>query len=694
MTRAFHLALLFVVAVHCSGKDARAQAARTPDAWDKVLATVSLTRETTTFDFTDMANYGGGDFLLPFFHTLHRYPLRIPFYSQVLRSDALKAAPSAGDLVMTAAWRMGQGTRRTLIGDPLEKEMKAMAEPDALVKAIRALHKAAARPLSAEQEAQLAGAVAGVPADVAQNAALLLLTEARAMQWRHRALARFQFGAAGHDLQHVFDRLCGIKTGDREEWDDSTRELMHAIDLKYLLVGGTDLAIAADRATAALEKRTGTETFDFEWETPQGRILLRGHGDHEYSGDRPYLLTIDLGGNDTYYGGGATFSAAHPASALLDLGGNDRYLEHAALATTPVAEFATRKEGSPRPSFGGGVLGYGILIDSSGNDLYRSLKNTQGSGLHGVGVLHDRGGDDRYDGYTGAQGAANFGVGVLGDLGGNDEYRCFTTSQGFGGTMGSGFLVDVGEGNDLYDANDSVIDFPAPQDPKHNATLAQGMGYGRRADYSDGHSLAGGIGALIEGGGDNSFRCGIYGQGAGYWLGAGLLSAGAGNDTYHGVWYTQGAVAHFAVGVLWDSGGNDHYVATSHASQGLGHDFGTGFLIDDSGNDKYEAPGLSVGSGNNNGFGFFWDKAGDDDYTRVRGTSLTFGTGRLEPAFKNSIRERNPSLGIFLDSGGNDSYPPKLARTGNNTSWLMPREETAFASQLGAGLDLQELDLQ
>jgi len=304
-------------------------------------------------------------------------------------------------------------------------------------------------------------------------------------------------------------------------------------------------------------------------------------------------------------------------------------------------------------------------------------------------VLHDRAGDDRYESYTASQGAATFGVGVLADLNGADQYRCFTTSQGFGATKGCGLLVDSGDGDDLYEANDNVIDFPAPQDANHNATLVQGVGYGRRADYSDGHSLLGGIGVLIESGGRNTFSCGVFGQGAGYWYGAGVLSAGTGDDTYRGVYYTQGASAHFAVGVLWDSGGNDDYRATMHASQALGHDFGTGFLIDDAGNDRHEAPGLSLGAGNANGFGFFWDKAGDDTYAPSPGTAPFFGGASTEASARNSIRERNLTLGIFLDSGGNDTYPATFPLAQNNTLWTMPRTDAMFPGQRGAGIDVE-----
>jgi hypothetical protein len=142
--------------------------------------------------------------------------------------------------------------------------------------------------------------------------------------------------------------------------------------------------------------------------------------------------------------------------------------------------------------------------------------------------------------------------------------------------------------------------------------------------------------------------------------------------------------------VLWDEGGNDTYHATMHASQALGHDFGPGFLIDDAGNDRYQAPGLSLGAGNANGFGFFWDKAGDDIYAMQPGTVPFFGGAVIETARLNSIRDRNLTLGIFLDSGGNDTYPATPTHLRNNALWtLAETSKPPLPSVRGAGLDAE-----
>jgi hypothetical protein len=662
------------------------------DAWERVLSAAGLTKETCRFDFPDMANWGGDEFLLPYFHAMHADPLRIPFYARIMRQNALAAAPNAGDLVMLGGARINEGTRITLLGDPLAEDARRSAGPGALAAAIESAHAAGGSPLNAAQAARLKAAVQPVPMDVAQNAALILSVEMQAIKWRNRALAKL----AGHNPGQVFNKLLGVYPDSDQTPDVKIDNLMHSMDLKYLLLGGEELALAADRAVTALAKRGGGERFAFDWDTPLGRIALHGAQDDTYPGDRPYLLIMDTGGKDTYYGGGATHDADHPASVLIDLAGDDRYLEKPDLANTSVAQYPGRKTQSPsrphapspHPSFGAGVLGYGILIDAAGNDLYRSLNNTQGRGLFGVGILQDRAGNDRYDCYTLGQGSASFGVGILADLGGSDEYRCYTTSQGFGDTKGFGMLADAGTSDDIYEANDTVIDFPSAQTKEHNTSLAQGAGFGRRADYLDGHSLAGGVGILVDGGGKNSFTCGVFGQGTGYWYGVGMLLTGTGEDTYRGIWYAQGAAAHFAVGVLDDEGGNDDYKATMNMAQGAGHDFSIGFLMDEAGNDRYEAPNLSLGAGNANGFGFFWDRSGDDTYG-VR-PSTTLGRASIEASGRNSIRERDPTLGIFLDTGGRDTYPAELPWAKNDALWTMKDSGAPPLSVMrGAGLDTE-----
>jgi hypothetical protein len=141
--------------------------------------------------------------------------------------------------------------------------------------------------------------------------------------------------------------------------------------------------------------------------------------------------------------------------------------------------------------------------------------------------------------------------------------------------------------------------------------------------------------------------------------------------------------------VLYDEGGNDDYTATMNMAQGAGHDFGPGFLIDESGNDRHEAPNLSLGGGNANGFGFYWDKSGDDVY--IVQPSTTLGRASIEASGRNSIRERNLTLGIFLDTSGADRYPAALPWAKDNALWTMAQSGgSSLPAARGAGLDTEQ----
>jgi hypothetical protein len=235
-----------------------------------------------------------------------------------------------------------------------------------------------------------------------------------------------------------------------------------------------------------------------------------------------------------------------------------------------------------------------------------------------------------------------------------------------------GLLLDV-SGNDTYIANDTDIKFPSAQSTEHNGSLSQGFGFGRRGDYLDGHSWAGGVGMLVDGAGNDNYSCGIFGQGGSYWYGVGILADEGGDDSYLGQWYCQGSAAHFALGILQDSAGNDKYTGKMNMCGGAGHDFSLGWLEDRAGNDAYDMPNLSLGGGNANGVGVFWDCAGDDSYL-TSGVTL----GQASVAGSGSVRDFIMCLGVFVDGGGRDTYmerqaegkpPVPFAFCGNAWAW-------------------------
>ncbi|MCU0724166.1 MAG: MBL fold metallo-hydrolase, partial [Planctomycetes bacterium] len=230
-------------------------------------------------------------------------------------------------------------------------------------------------------------------------------------------------------------------------------------------------------------------------------------------------------------------------------------------------------------------------------------------------------------------------------------------------------------------------------------SFVQGAGFGRRADFGDGHSLAGGIGLLVEAGGDDSYLGGVYCQGAGYWFALGALEDRAGNDRYSSVQYSLGSAPHMAVGSCVDLDGNDTYnIDTADLymqSVGCARDGSLAVFIDGAGDDQYRVGNRSAGSGEVNATGFFWDRAGDDTYVTERTTpspsSPAFGCVGVESAEPGSFRATVPSAGVFLDTGGHDTFaerrpeeftgPPLLA--GEESCW----RHSTVPRQASFGLD-------
>ena len=361
-------------------------------------------------------------------------------------------------------------------------------------------------------------------------------------------------------------------------------------------------------------------------ETKRGPVAIGGPGRTIYSGR--FAAVIDLGGDDIYLGAAGGADTNVPFAVCIDLGGDDTYSSR--------EQFA----------FGSGGVGVGILIDSKGDDLYRSGDFGIGSGCYGTGILIDREGDDIYSGDIASQGAAFMGFGFLFDREGNDSYSARLFSQGFGYVGGFGMIADF-DGNDSYIVQGAYVDRLRYAD--HHLSLSQGFGYGNRPDWS------GGIGLLLDRAGNDIYIADIFGQGSSYWFALGGLWDGAGNDAYSAYQYSQGAATHLCAGILLDKSGGDNYVAHG-VSQGCGHDLSVGYLLDLEGDDNYVVSDLSQGAGNANGVGIFIDVAGDDGYVNKKEYNVQ-GYG--------SWRRDFGSTGIMLDLGGSDKYSGK----GDDSSW-------------------------
>lgn len=615
------------------------------DPLNQVLGQVGLDRERLTFDTYDMSNYGGDEFVLPLFEALQHRPLKIPYYTDSYTEFLDKSGRRMQDAISFASRRLAEGSRRALIGSSLDPVLAQVSGGLGLYAAIDTLHARLGVGQS-DWRSSATGRLEQVPVALQDIAAVVTLAAAEASRWPKLAFAKAE---ARYDMDTMFTRALRVLAWEDDTYNEQFYEFIHWIDWKYLYAGAQDIAAAVDWACDTLSRLDLKENFEFAVATALGHIVLNGKGTHQYPAD-DYFLIIDAAGDDSYAGVAANREYGKTISLVIDLEGNDKYM-------------ATQD--SLAGSFGAGLFGYSFLADLDGNDTYFGVNWSQGVGLFGVGCLYDFKGNDTYISHSLAQGAGAFGIGLLYDGGGKDTYKTYLMAQGFGFTKGMGLLHDAG-GDDLYTADDQDIRYPSSQSKEHNDSMAQGVGFGLRRDYIDGHSLAGGIGLLYDAEGDDRYTAGLFAQGCAYWYAIGILADRSGNDQYSGIWYVQGSGAHFGVGYLNDKAGNDKYKATKNMAQGAGHDFTIGMLIDEAGDDEYQAPNLSLGGGNANGIGIFWDKKGRDKYSVTAATTL----GRANVASRGSLRDSILTLGVFLDTGGEaDKYPPEKSFAKNKTLW-------------------------
>jgi hypothetical protein len=594
-------------------------------------------------DPADLDFYGYGRYRLKTFDFIATEPLKAEPFMQVTARTLLSNADSLWFLAYYPWARIDEGVRRGLVERP-ENRLR-----DSLAKTADA--RTGLKNLLIEKFGVLKPDLSPLSDSLARGLWLVLEEMTNSLEWINKGVA----GLTRSELDSVVNGL----TSEQEDGMDNRQleRMIEKTDFKALAAGAMDLGYVLPVTADFMKNFPARRPLLIE--TKYGKLAIGTETNDKY--DRgPYLLIIDFGGDDEYVDCPVT-DKTFPISIVIDYAGNDEYHGRCGPAT--------------------GVAGYAVVLDREGDDSYTSDRVGLATGIFGLGLILDCAGDDFYSGDLYAEGAGLFGGGVLTDLKGNDEYACFQGGQGFGFVKGCGILIDR-EGDDTYVARDDTVKYPSPQTGEHNASLAQGMGYGIRADYLDGHSLAGGVGILADGQGNDRYSCGVFGQGCGYWYGAGFLIDMLGDDEYNGTWYAQGSGAHFAFGGLLDSCGNDRHTLQMSMGLGAGHDFTLGCLFDYAGDDYYEGGGLSLGAGNANGMGLFADFQGDDTYQNRDGNNLGFAT----IASRGGLRDYMKCIGLFFDGGGNDKYGAVFA--GDRKFWIQkPTLEPVLKTERFIGID-------
>ncbi len=512
-------------------------------------------------------------------------------------------------------------------------------------------------------EQDLAEAAQSVPDEVGDVVGKLILNLLEAQRWAELSLRRVPL----QDRVVVGNRMnIGEEQTDALEYCPQIDDMALMFDEASMWYAGLKAAQALDDARQDLQALAVEADFSFTWRAPQGLVVVRGSGDDVLDEDEAWLI-VDLGGDDEYRGGVASAHPLRSLGCLLDMAGNDLY--------------HTEQVGQ-----GAGMCGVGMLLDVAGDDTYHAATHAQGLGQFGLGACIDLAGDDSYFARYSAQGCGYFGVGLLFDCAGADRYLLYADGQGLGGVSGVGVLADRG-GDDRYEA---VRDANVTGRPSYHSQLklsvsnAQGVSMGRRGDGADGHSWAGGLGALIDVEGDDEYLAGNWSQGCGYWFGMGTLYDGAGDDHYSGAVWSQASGAHFCIGVLLDEGGNDEHLAEENSTNSLafGHDFTIAILANLGGDDRYLIENSGLGFSINRSVALLIDTAGDDEY-------LTHPTNRPGLARYDEARmlrrddvstyfADSTSLGFFLDVGGSDTYGIALPDPARHVLLPLTEEQRQF----------------
>lgn len=368
--------------------------------------------------------------------------------------------------------------------------------------------------------------------------------------------------------------------------------------------------------------------------TSFGEIIVGTTNNDVYTDNA--LLILEPGGSDVYLegAGAANGLAGSLVSVVVDYGGEDRYMAKGVFGP------------------GSALFGIAIMLDLGGDDVYDSGGVGTAGAICGAAFVMDSQGDDIYRARVFAQGAAAAGFGMLVDVSGNDTYQAGYYSQGCAGVKGWGLLLDR-SGNDVYVAGNVRRDSDRNED--RYLSLSQGFSIGARPH------AGGGVGALVDLSGNDTYSADVYGQGVSYYYSAGFLIDDAGNDRYSMYQYGQGCGIHMSLGLLADAGGNDMYSGYILA-QGAAHDYAVGMLFDHDGDDTYTADHHAQGRALNNAFALLVDRDGDDAYFG-RQRDGTQGIGN-EGGFRDY-----GSLALLIDLNGRDIYSGGFS---NQTVTLRP----------------------
>jgi hypothetical protein len=688
--------LLWTASVAAQQPPEREDLAIPVEVWADALKAVSAPGPALGYSSETMRAYRFDTHLLRSVETLFRDVRAVPRYTGKVSDDMLAAADDPAKLVWLgytltdiSAGRDFKAPELQRAGEPIDWGVQWLPKGASPHEAAAAAIKLMGEPPHAERP--LPERFGQMPPELQRLIARLLVSITESQPYIRKALPKSAYSDAtqgvegdSHSIAYAIATSPWIDERDAHfvSGHAGGYSLLAQFDRQWMAFGSVVFAAYASagvREYLAWEGRHGLpeqlRAAGFEQiaiDTGLGKVYILGPEDDSF-GDALPLMVVDAGGNDTYGGNLAVSSPmANTVGLLVDLAGDDQY-------------------SGEQGTMGCGLFGVGAIFDLGGKDTYSVRRSGLAAGHFGTGLVYDFEGDDTYEVKDRFGIAAGIGgLGLLVDRAGNDTYTCGSYSEGLGGTLGAGVLLDV-EGNDTYIARDdgNISELYLNQ----SVAMSQGCGWGRRADFGDGHSLAGGVGALIDGAGDDSYHSQVWSQGCGYWWALGFLEDRAGNDTYRNGKYSAGAAAHFAIGSCVDLAGDDKHNLSNDTAKnqfnGHARDGSLAVFFDADGDDAYMLRDHCGGSGDLGSVAVFWDRRGDDVYTLMPSPDIKPKEGWDDARALGSstwyepmrtFRDDISTYGLFFDTGGSDRYElPEwpgggqghegAARPGENARW-------------------------
>lgn len=479
--------------------------------------------------------------------------------------------------------------------------------------------------------------------------------------WRERADA-------------ILGTLDLLKEARQAAGPDAWRELWQSIhDFEYIWRGqpGHEKCVALVHAMREIQPRTGMSaplTHIGSALRELEELAREFHAAHERGDELPLATPPGLSEGDAIafessygliaVGHSNVWRGPDTPAVIVSLQGNNEYIDCAVTGPDkPISIIIDVGGGNNRYRATGkwgvaaGVLGTAIICDASGDDHYECPRWGIGAAFGGIGLIIDGAGNDRYLGGDYTIGAAAYGIGGVIDLAGNDLYHSHIHSIGSGQPGGVGFVLDGG-GDDNFRSGGKYGSSYGTQGEFQGWGIGSGFGWRGLA--------AGGIGIVVSVAGNDIYDVGEFGLGCGYFLGVGMVRDLAGDDIYHSSRYGLATAAHAAVGLFMDDSGNDIYEGKTAASMAGVWDIATGYFYDGAGDDVYRADGLALGAASQNGAGIFWDAGGSDIFRANRRStghagSTDYAAGRLARNF-----------GVFIKQG-QASYPEWQSRKPGTT---------------------------